>query len=82
MLQVVPGDNRVLVADWGSNRTVELLVDWETGKVSTTNFVLPVPYPGNVAVTKNNIVVTSRVCCQRDELNAIYFYTRQGDLIR
>ena len=64
MLQVVPGENRVLVADWGNNRTVELLVDWETGKVSTTNFVLPVPYPYRLVVTKNNIVIASAVCCE------------------
>ena len=63
-LQVVPGENRVLVADWGNNRTLEMLVDWETGSVSTTNFVLPAPYPYRLAVTKNNIVVASAVCCE------------------
>ena len=82
MLQVVLGDNRVLVADWKSNRTVELLVDWETGNFSTTNFVIPVPFPSHLAVTETNIVVASSVCCQLDELNAIHFYTRQGALIR
>lgn len=84
LAQAVPGDNRVLVADWGNNRTVELLVDWQTGSVSTTNFVLPVPYPSRLAVTTNNIVVASAVCCEpwQVEDNAIHFFTRQGALIR
>ena len=60
MLQVVPGDNSVLVAGCGSNRTVELLVDWETGKVSTTDLFIPV----SLAVTETHIVIASQVCCE------------------
>ena len=76
-----PGNStRLLVADWGSNRTVVMHVDWATGQVKMernltkysprflnkqTDFENDrVPYPFRLAASKDNLAVISMVCCE------------------
>merc|ERR1712223_452479 len=60
-----PGNSsRLLVADWGSNRTVVMQVDWTTGQLKMERNLTKVPYPFRLAASKDNLAVISMVCCE------------------
>ena len=84
-----PGNSsRLLVADWGSNRTVVMQVDWTTGQLKMernltkywpvflnghTDFENDrVPYPFRLAASKDNLAVISMVCCKTWQVKEIH----------
>ena len=80
----IPGTEKVIVADWGKNRTVVLDVDWITGNVSISKSLSQVPYPFRVAASKDRIAVISMVCCQpwQEPLKALRLYDMDGKMVR
>ena len=87
-----PGNSsRLLVADWGSNRTVVMQVDWTTGQLKMernltkysprflnghTDFENDrVPYPFRLAASKDNLAVISMVCCETWQVTKIHRFT-------
>ena len=83
--------SRLLVADWGSNRTVVMQVNWTTGQVKMernltkyspvflngqTDFEnYRVPYPFRLAASKDNLAVISMVCCETWQVTKIHQFT-------
>merc|ERR1711934_218195 len=63
-LHLDPVSNMVAACDWKGNRTVLLNVDWEEGTVGEVEELAVLPYPFEIAMTRERMVVTSDVCCQ------------------
>jgi len=60
-----PGNSsRLLVADWGSNRTAVMAVNWSTGQLKLESNLTKVPYPFRLAASKDTLAVISMVCCE------------------
>jgi len=60
-----PGNSsRLLVADWGSNRTTVMAVDWTTGQLRLETNLTKVPYPFRLAASTDTLAVISMVCCE------------------
>jgi len=60
-----PGNSsRLLVADWGSNRTTIVAVDWTSGKLKLERNLTSVPYPMRLAASADTLAVVSMVCCE------------------
>eukprot|EP00092_Neocalanus_flemingeri_P020149 GFUD01021813.1.p1 GENE.GFUD01021813.1~~GFUD01021813.1.p1 ORF type:complete len:324 (-),score=89.02 GFUD01021813.1:27-998(-) len=83
-LATLPGTDKVVVADWGKNRTVVLDVDWNKGNVSISRNLSLVPYPYRVAASKDRIVVISMVCCQpwQEKIKAMRLYDMNGKMVK
>lgn len=73
-----PGNtSRVLVADWGSNRTAIVSMDWATGELKLERNLTSVPYPFRLAATTDRLAVISMVCCEtwQAPLKALQLYS-------
>jgi len=83
-LAALPGTNKVVVADWGKNRTVLMDVDWNKGNISFSRNLSSVPYPYRVAASKDKVAVISMVCCQpwQHKIKALRLYNFNGKLVK
>ena len=63
-LALVPLLVQVAVADWQGNRTVVMSVDWEAGTMEEVQELTDLPYPWDIEVTEDRVVVASLVCCE------------------
>ena len=55
---------QVAVADWQGNRTVVMSVDWEAGTMVEVQELTDLPYPWDIEVTEDRLVVAGLVCCE------------------
>jgi len=71
----------VAVCDWDNNRTAILRVDWERGTIEETQELAVLPYPFDIAVTRERMIVASNVCCEEwhEAMKVVTIYARDGN---
>jgi len=80
-LSLDPVTNMVAVCDWARNRTVLLNVNWEEGTVEQGEELAVLPYPFEIAMTRDRMIVTTLVCCEQwhKAMRAVSIYIRDPD---
>jgi len=80
-LTMDPVTNMVAVCDWAKNRTVLLNVNWKDGTVEQEKELAALPYPYDIAMTRDRMIVTTMVCCEEwhKAARAVSIYLRDAD---
>ena len=74
-------DGQVVVSDWYGNKTYVMNLNWANGSITTDlHEIANVPYPMNLVLSNDSIVIASLVCCQVDHLIKISMFDFQGNL--
>jgi len=85
ILDTKDGVSRVAVCDWDKNQTRFLQVDWEEGRVETLpEPIIEVPYPNDVVVSGDKLLIVSTICCQdsMEPLRKAHLYDSTGALLK
>lgn len=82
-LAIIPGTDgdQVAVADWQGNRTVVMSVDWEAGTMVEVQELTDLPYPWDIEVTEDRLVVAGLVCCEEwhEAMKVVSIFARGGE---
>jgi len=77
-----PGEAvEVAVCDWDNNRTALLMVDWDKGTIEETQELAVLPYPFDIAITAERMIIASNVCCEEwhEAMKVVTIYARDGN---